>query len=237
MPEVRFPPFYDQLRTVIRESLWAEQRDCIRNCLCLAQLPAEAEQKIQARAQDWITRLRGPGRHQTTLDSFLKEYDLSSQEGVLLMCLAEALLRIPDSATADRLIEDRLSRGHWEDHLENGAPVLVNAASWVLLITGQIFTPDDAAASGARPQWSGLVKRAGEPLIRAALRQAMQLLAKSFVYGRDVGEAQARSREQVDTGLRYSYVRVVSDLRRVCMAVSSLSGSGSEPAPALVICM
>ena len=105
------------LRAAIRDARRASETACLRERLQLARLEPGREQRIQKRARRLAKRARNHALRQTGLEAFLQEYDLSSREGVLLMCIAEALLRVPDTETADRLISDRLSRGHWDDHL------------------------------------------------------------------------------------------------------------------------
>jgi RHH-type proline utilization regulon transcriptional repressor/proline dehydrogenase/delta 1-pyrroline-5-carboxylate dehydrogenase len=110
------------------------------------------------------------------IEQFLTEYGSARHEGVLLMCIAEALLRIPDAATADRLIRDKLSRGDWEKHL-GGSSALVNASTWALMLTGKLVRLADADASDPVTGYERLVARLGEPVVRVALRRAMKLMA------------------------------------------------------------
>ena len=139
------------------------------------------------------------------MESFLHQYDLSTQEGVLLMCVAEALLRIPDAATADRLIRDKLSRGDWRKHLDQSGSFLVNASTWGLMLTGKLTQIDADAARDPAAWYERVAARAGEPVVRLALRQAMKLMAEQFVMGRTIGEALERSRAAGNTRFRYSF--------------------------------
>src|SRR5207249_8542217 len=116
-----------------------------------------------------------------------------THEGVLLMCIAEALLRIPDAATADALIRDKLSRGDWERHLGASDSLLVNASTWGLMLTGKITRIDRVDARDPRSWYERFVARAGEPVVRLAIRQAMKVMAEQFVLGRTIEEAVARS--------------------------------------------
>ncbi|HVJ29162.1 MAG TPA: proline dehydrogenase family protein, partial [Gammaproteobacteria bacterium] len=128
------------------------------------------------------------------VDALLRAYDLSSGEGIVLMCLAEALLRIPDADTADRLIADKLGSADWQAHLGKSESLFVNASTWALLLTGRIVRPaelDEAPASF----FSRLVERIGEPVVRAALRQAMRILGSQFVMGETIEDALRRSAE------------------------------------------
>src|SRR5688572_2723472 len=139
------------------------------------------------------------------MQSFLHEYDLSSQEGVLLMCVAEALLRIPDAATADKLIRDKLSQGDWERHVRRGGSLLLNAGTWGMMLTGKLVSVDLERARNVKDWFAGLVARAGEPVVRVALRQGMKLMAEQFVMGRTIDEALARSREAEHARYLHSY--------------------------------
>ncbi len=139
------------------------------------------------------------------MQSFLREYDLSSQEGVLLMCVAEALLRIPDAATADKLIRDKLSQGDWERHVGRNPSLLVNAGTWGMMLTGKLVSLDPAGAGSPGAWFARLAARAGEPVVRLALRQGMKLMAEQFVMGRTIEDALARSREGDNAAYRHSY--------------------------------
>jgi RHH-type proline utilization regulon transcriptional repressor/proline dehydrogenase/delta 1-pyrroline-5-carboxylate dehydrogenase len=192
------------LRLAIRKARRANETACLGERLQRARLEPGREQQIQKRARCLAERARNHALHQMGLDAFLQEYDLSSREGVLLMCIAEALLRIPDTETADRLISDRLSRGHWDDHLGASSSVLVNASSWGLLLTGRLFSMPDTAQASPEQLLKRLVARAGEPFVRRALQTSVQLLARQFVMGRTIQEAVQRTGKRAPA-LRYSY--------------------------------
>ncbi|MFQ6007306.1 MAG: proline dehydrogenase family protein, partial [Woeseia sp.] len=136
---------------------------------------------------------------------FLQQYDLSTQEGVLLMCIAEALLRIPDADTADRLIADKIPSAQWEDHLGESDSLFVNASTWGLMLTGQLLSLDEAATSNPAMYLGKLASRAGEPVVRAAMRQAMRIMGHQFVMGRTIGEALERSQKKDGKDYRYSF--------------------------------
>ncbi len=139
------------------------------------------------------------------LDAFLQQYSLASHEGVLLMCLAEALLRIPDAATADALIADKVGGGEWARHVGDSSSLLVNASTWGLLLTGR-FVALQPERLGAPAGWlAALAGRVGDPVVRAALRQAMRILGRQFVMGRDIGEALQRASEDDERSYRRSY--------------------------------
>jgi RHH-type proline utilization regulon transcriptional repressor/proline dehydrogenase/delta 1-pyrroline-5-carboxylate dehydrogenase len=139
------------------------------------------------------------------LDSFLYQYDLSSEEGIALMCLAEALLRVPDKATVDKLISDKISTADWKSHLGKSKSSFVNAATWGLMLTGKIYNPYTDHLSSLSKAFKGIVKRGGEPVIRKAINQAMKILGKQFVMGQTINEALKRAKELENKGYLYSY--------------------------------
>jgi RHH-type proline utilization regulon transcriptional repressor/proline dehydrogenase/delta 1-pyrroline-5-carboxylate dehydrogenase len=160
-----------------------------------ATLPTEVTAAINVRARDLVAAVRGGRRNRGGIDAFMQEYDLSSAEGVALMCLAEALLRIPDEATIDRLIEDKLPDGDWRLHLGHSDSWLVNASTFGLMIGGHLLR-DESQAEQLESAWHKLIKRVGEPVLRAAIRQAMRILAHQFVFGRTIDDALVRSGAQ-----------------------------------------
>ncbi|HAD38799.1 MAG TPA: trifunctional transcriptional regulator/proline dehydrogenase/L-glutamate gamma-semialdehyde dehydrogenase, partial [Plesiomonas shigelloides] len=137
------------------------------------------------------------------VQSLLQEFSLSSQEGVALMCLAEALLRIPDKATRDALIRDKISNGNWQSHIGHSPSLFVNAATWGLLLTGRLVsTHNEAHLSSAL---SKMISKSGEPLIRKGVDMAMRLMGEQFVTGETIAEALANARKLEEKGFRYSY--------------------------------
>ncbi|MDR3387391.1 MAG: bifunctional proline dehydrogenase/L-glutamate gamma-semialdehyde dehydrogenase PutA [Rudaea sp.] len=167
-------------------------------------LPAERD-LVLARATELVARVRAKKHEQSAVESFMREYDLSSEEGVLLMCVAEALLRIPDKATADKLISDKLGEANWETHLGKSDSVLVNAGTWGLMLTGKLVTLADETQRNVSGAFKRLIGRAGEPVIRLAVRQAMRIMGHQFVMGRTIKEAVDRSTEKDNRAYRYSY--------------------------------
>ncbi|WP_427452033.1 bifunctional proline dehydrogenase/L-glutamate gamma-semialdehyde dehydrogenase PutA [Litorimonas sp. WD9-15] len=150
------------------------------------------------RAQNLVEQLRNdsdPG----LMEKFLGEYGLSTEEGVALMCLAEALLRVPDAETMDALIEDKIAPSKWGEHLNKSSSALVNASTWGLMLTGKVLDTDDSR--GVVKTLRNLVKRMGEPVIRTAVRQAMREMGKQFVLGEDIKDALKNRR----SGYRYSF--------------------------------
>ena len=148
---------------------------------------------IQASAAAIIVAVRADRANRTVLDRFLAEYGLSNREGIALMCLAEALLRIPDSNTADRLIADKIGVGEWSSHLGQSDDMLVNASTWALILTGQVVSVDRAFSANPATWLRQLANRLGEPVIQGAVRQAMRILGTEFVLGRTIEEALKRS--------------------------------------------
>jgi RHH-type proline utilization regulon transcriptional repressor/proline dehydrogenase/delta 1-pyrroline-5-carboxylate dehydrogenase len=139
------------------------------------------------------------------LDAFLRQYDLSSQEGVILMCLAEALLRIPDDETADRLIADKLRAGDWASHLGDSQSLFVNASTWGLMLTGRLVRLDPDDLSSPKGAVARVVSRIGEPVVRTAMRQAMRIMGHQFVMGRDIREALDNSLSGNNRAYRYTF--------------------------------
>ncbi len=157
----------------------------------------EAEARIDARATALVTAIRERTGGLGGVEDFLHAYALSTKEGLALMVLAEALLRVPDADTADRLIEDKLKSGDWAHHDTRSTALLVSASAWTLGITARVIHP------GETPEGivEALVKRLGLPAVRAATRQAMRLLGSHFVLGQTIEEALARA----DTGREFLY--------------------------------
>ena len=146
------------------------------------------------------------GRHKFSgIDAFMLEYGLTSEEGVILMCLAEALLRIPDAETADKLIAEKIGDGRWEKHLGRSDSLFVNASTWGLMLTGQIVKLRDAHRERPTNLLKRMVVRSGEPVIRQALRQAMRVMGNQFVLGRTIKEALDRAAPLEQKGYRFSY--------------------------------
>ena len=198
-------PFVTAVGSAINRLWLADEAAVLRELLPLARLPEAAAAEAQARAIDLVRTVRGTKVTRSGMDAFLREYDLGSQEGVILMCLAEALLRIPDSETADRLIAEKIAAGDWSSHLIDQSSLFVNASTWGLMLTGRIVQPDASTTRDPGGFLKGLVSRVGEPVVRAALRQAMRIMGHQFVMGRTIDEALARSVEGRNARYRYSF--------------------------------
>jgi len=150
-----------------------------------------------------VSAVREKRTRSSGVDALMHEFSLSSEEGVALMCLAEALLRIPDTETADRLIADKISRGDWKKHLGESPSLFVNAATWGLLITGKLVSSSSETGLGAA--LTRMIAKGGEPLIRKGVDLAMRMLGNQFVTGQTIDEALDNSRENESRGYRYSY--------------------------------
>src|SRR4051812_17435689 len=189
----------------INERYLAPETEVVRNLADLARLPPERREAVQRRALALVNAVRGARPSGSGLDAFLREYHLGSREGVILMCLAEALLRIPDAETADRLISDKIPSGDWEDHLGDSDSLFVNASTWGLMLTGRIVDVDRAEMGSIRSWFGRLTSRLSEPVARTALRQAMRILGHQFVMGRNIEEALQRTEGSRERAYRYSF--------------------------------
>jgi RHH-type transcriptional regulator, proline utilization regulon repressor / proline dehydrogenase / delta 1-pyrroline-5-carboxylate dehydrogenase len=183
----------------------ALEEDALRRLCALARLPQAQLNAVQARALQLVLGVRGARSRGGGLDALLREYHLASPEGVVLMCLAEALLRIPDADTADRLIADKLAAGDWERHLGDSDSLLVNASTWGLMLTGRLVEVDRSEIGSLRNWFGRLAARLSEPVARAALRQAMRVLGHQFVMGRSISEALQRSHSVSESQFSYSF--------------------------------
>ena len=165
----------------------------------------DERRRIAELARRLVYAARADRGNHAGVDAFMHEYGLSSEEGVILMCLAEALLRIPDAETADELIAEKIAGGHWERHLGHSDSLFVNASTWGLMLTGRIVKLREARGANPFDALKRLVARSGEPVIRQAVRQAVKLLGDQFVLGRTIREALARARSYEAKGYRFSY--------------------------------
>jgi RHH-type proline utilization regulon transcriptional repressor/proline dehydrogenase/delta 1-pyrroline-5-carboxylate dehydrogenase len=180
----------------------ADEASVLAGLCSPAPLTPEDRATAGARATDWVERMRADTRP-GLMEVFLAEYGLSTEEGVALMCLAEALLRVPDAETVDALIEDKIAPSEWGAHLGRSSSPLVNASTWALMLTGRVLRDDPEP--GVAATLRGAVKRLGEPVIRTAVRRAMREMGNQFVLGEDIGAAMARARTQEAKGYTYSY--------------------------------
>ena len=194
------------LRAAITAATRRPEPECLASLLEAARLPAQQAAAAHALASDLARRLRarkvGSGR-EGLVQGLVQEFSLSSQEGVALMCLAEALLRIPDTATRDALIRDKIGDADWESHLGRSRSLFVNAATWGLLLTGKLVSTH--TERGLANALTRVVARSGEPLIRRGVDMAMRLMGEQFVTGETIAEALAYARRREAEGFTYSY--------------------------------
>jgi RHH-type proline utilization regulon transcriptional repressor/proline dehydrogenase/delta 1-pyrroline-5-carboxylate dehydrogenase len=189
-------------RPAVNADFLADETRIVQQLLTEAETSPATQQAIDARARELVEAVRS--YQPRGLDALLQEYDLSSQEGVVLMCLAEALLRIPDSETADKLIRDKLRDGQWESHLGKSSSLLVNASTWGLMLTGRLVGLD-AETKDVGGVLNRLIARVGEPVVRLAMNEAMRILGQQFVMGRTIEEAFQRSQAGDQIVYRYSF--------------------------------
>ncbi|MDQ2187970.1 trifunctional transcriptional regulator/proline dehydrogenase/L-glutamate gamma-semialdehyde dehydrogenase [Alcaligenaceae bacterium A4P071] len=203
------PPFFEfgqdvQPQSVLRAAITAAYRRPEQECvpLLLGQAKMPQPEKIHAIAERLVKALRGK-RTGGGVEGLIQEFSLSSQEGVALMCLAEALLRIPDRATRDALIRDKISHGDWKSHMGGSPSLFVNAATWGLMLTGKLVAVNsEQSLSRALTR---LISKGGEPLVRKGVNIAMRMMGEQFVSGQTISEALANNRKMESKGFRYSY--------------------------------
>ena len=198
------PPIRPQsaLRQAITAAYRRPETECLPPLVAAARVSERERYDIRSTARTLIEALRA--KHKGTgVEGLVQEYSLSSQEGVALMCLAEALLRIPDTDTRDALIRDKIAEGDWTSHIGGGKSLFVNAATWGLVVTGKLTsTVNDRGLSAALTR---LIARAGEPVIRRGVDMAMRMMGEQFVTGETIEEALKRSKPLEARGFRYSY--------------------------------
>jgi RHH-type proline utilization regulon transcriptional repressor/proline dehydrogenase/delta 1-pyrroline-5-carboxylate dehydrogenase len=196
-PSVRL----EDLRQIIRDhGSWPEDQ-AVQRLLHSLELTGGARHRAVALGMKLVEGARARRDERPFLDAFLQEFGLSNQEGIALMCIAEALLRIPDDATADRLIAEKLSSGDWSAHSGQSESLFVNASTWGLMLTGGILDLEPSIKTDAAGWMRTLTRKAGEPLVRLAVRRAMKIIGGEFVVGRSIEEALARSARESEVGL------------------------------------
>ena len=195
-------PTQTPLRQAITDAYRRDEIEAVQDMLQRAQMSDEERRAASELARRLVTQVRASRTKASGVDALMHEFSLSSEEGIALMCLAEALLRIPDNATRDRLIADKISEGNWKSHLNNSPSLFVNAAAWGLLITGKLTAPSDKQMGSALNR---LVSKGGAPLIRQGVNYAMRLLGKQFVTGQTIEEALQNGKEREKMGYRFSF--------------------------------
>ena len=192
-------------RAAMRALYRAPEADVLAPLVELATLPPELPSRVEARARALVRAARASHRPGADVTDFLKEFGLGTPEGVALLCLAEALLRIPDAATADALIDDRITPSDWQSHLGQADSLAVNASAFAFMLTGRVLALDDPERRGVPGAIGRVVHRMGEPVIRAALRRGMRVLARQFVMGRSIAEALSRAASDDGRRWRHSF--------------------------------
>ncbi|MEX0582764.1 MAG: bifunctional proline dehydrogenase/L-glutamate gamma-semialdehyde dehydrogenase PutA, partial [Sneathiella sp.] len=222
-----------KLRAEICNHYITDEAAAVKKLIKALDLPDATRQDIVDKAAGLVEDLRradNPG----VMETFLGEYGLTTEEGVALMCLAEALLRVPDEITMDALISDKIAPADWSKHLGHSSSPLVNASTWGLMLTGKVVHPLGDGTLDVVGQLRKLVRRVGEPVIRTAVSQSMKVLGHQFVLGRNINEAMDRARGMEKKGYSYSYdmlgeaARTAEDAQRYFMAYAKAISGISE---------
>ena len=215
-------PYDTDTRHAIDLATYADEADTLSRLTRRAALTPEDRARISARGADLVRAIRD-GSDPGLMEVFLAEYGLSTDEGVALMCLAEALLRVPDAETIDTLIEDKIAPSDWGKHLGHSTSSLVNASTWGLMLTGKVLADDKPGPVG---HLRAAIRRLGEPVIRTAVGRAMKEMGRQFVLGETIEAAMDRAAGMEAKGYTYSYdmlgeaARTESDAIRYHLAYS-----------------
>ncbi len=193
------------LRQKIRDFYRVDENVAVEYILPEAEVNVSARSRAWDRARKMVLQIRQDQEGNGAIDALLNEYSLSSEEGVVLMCLAEALLRIPDKSTQEALIRDKISQGEWSSHLGSSDSLFVNASSWGLLITGSMVNYNDKRKQDRFGLLKKTIGRLGEPVIRKSMNYAMKIMGKQFVMGEDIASATQRAMSKEQQGYVYSY--------------------------------
>ena len=191
------------LRDAITTAYRRDEAEAVADMLARAQLSEDERREAEALARRLVKQVRDSRRKASGVDALMHEFSLSSEEGVALMCLAEALLRIPDADTRNKLIRDKIAGGDWKSHLGHSPSMFVNASAWGLLITGKLTAASDEKSLGSA--LTRLIGKGGAPLIRQGVNYAMRMLGKQFVTGQTIEEALKNGKAREKMGYRYSF--------------------------------
>jgi RHH-type proline utilization regulon transcriptional repressor/proline dehydrogenase/delta 1-pyrroline-5-carboxylate dehydrogenase len=197
-------PLPTGIRASINDAYHANEHACVTNLIEQAGLDHHMTAAIRQLATHLVEQVRQDRKKTTGIDSFLTQYSLSSTEGVALMCLAEALLRVPDNATINDLIKDKLASEDWSAHLGQSQSFFVNATTWALMLTGKVISPSKSE-SVLNSALMKVVNRSSGAVVRTAVDKAMRIMSKQFVMGRTIEEALTRAQKKEAQGYRYSY--------------------------------
>ncbi|TRC89255.1 bifunctional proline dehydrogenase/L-glutamate gamma-semialdehyde dehydrogenase PutA [Mesorhizobium sp. WSM4310] len=225
----------DTIRQQIRANYLPDEDEAVKRLAEATGLSAADRDAISARAADLVRAVRGSSDPRL-MEVFLSAYGLSTKEGVALMCLAEALLRVPDTETMDDLIADKIAPHDWSAHSGGSSSIFVNASTWALMLTGRVL---DEGEGGIEGTLRSMVRRLGEPVIRKAVAAAMREMGEQFVLGRTIAEAVKRGRQMTQKGYLYSFdmlgeaARTEADALRYhkayAAAISSLDSGSNGP--------
>ena len=228
MPRDELP----NLRPLIDDNTYTDEAQKIDGLRAASHLTQSDREAIKAHATKLVTAIREDSRP-GLMEVFLSEYGLSTEEGIALMCLAEALLRVPDAATIDALIEDKIAPSNWASHLGESTSPLVNASTWALMLTGKVLKDEQPGPVG---HLRGAIKRLGEPVIRSAVGRAMKEMGAQFVLGETIQSAMKRAARMEAKGYTYSYdmlgeaARTETDARRYHLSYSRAISAIAEAA-------
>ena len=194
-------PSLASLRKTIRSNTMPDEAKAVARLTKIANLGGKDRARIVVDGAKLVSDIRSSAKP-GLMEVFLAEYGLNTEEGVALMCLAEALLRVPDAETMDALIEDKIAPSDWGTHLGHSSSSLVNASTWGLMLTGKVLTEEQPGIAG---QLTSMVRRLGEPVIRAATARAMKEMGRQFVLGETIQSAMTRAKTEESEGFTYSY--------------------------------
>ncbi len=224
-----------EIRTSIRKTTSADEKAVLATLLATSSLSAERRERLREQAIDMVQRCRRKSHKAGTLDAFLQEFGLSNNEGIALMCLAEALLRVPDEDTADRLIAEKIQSGDWGAHKGKSWSRFVNASVWGLMLTGRVVRLDDDITEQTSSWMRRLINSLGEPVVRQAVLQAMRIMGSQYVLGRTIQEGLEKGRANNRAGTRFSFdmlgegARTATDAQRYfdayAKAIESISAT------------
>ena len=196
-------PQQTSLRQAVTDAYRRDEVEAVQDMLERAQMSQDERTTADRLARRLVKQVREERRRASGVDALMHEFSLSSEEGIALMCLAEALLRIPDKATRNKLIHDKISGGDWKSHLGNSPSLFVNAAAWGLLVTGKLAAAPSGQSLGNA--LTRIVSKGGEPLILKGVDYAMRMLGKQFVTGQTIEEALKNGKEREKLGYLYSF--------------------------------
>ena len=192
----------ESIRSRIRKSYLMNEREILHNLVLEAEITPDSRKRFAHRATALVNAIR-EDKQPGLMEIFLSEYGLSTNEGIALMCLAEALLRVPDNETIDSLISDKIAPSSWGRHLGQSSSSLVNASTWALMLTGKVLEND--TSSGITSVLHNIIQRLGEPVIRAAVRRIMKEMGNQFILGETIEQATVRAETWEQKGYTYSY--------------------------------